>query len=91
MLLLNYFQKLLPDTPNVVSAFSRWTIQETEDVFKELKKMQDKGKKKKKYCMWTPQQWLEIGEQAAKKLKCQHTSIPVFKVSAFDKAMYYWV
>ena len=51
--------------------------------------MQDKGKKKKKYCLWTPQQWLEIGEQAAKKLKCQHTSIPVFKVSAFDKAMYY--
>ena len=28
--------------------------------------MQDKRKKRKKYCLWTPQQWLEIGKHAAK-------------------------
>ena len=44
MSLLNYFQKLPPDTPNVASASSGLTSQETEQVCKELKKMQDKGK-----------------------------------------------
>ena len=39
---------------------------ETDEVCKELKKMQDKGKNRKKYCVWTPQQQLEIGEHAAK-------------------------
>ena len=66
MSLLNYFQKLPPDTPNVASASSGLTSRETEEVSKELKKMQDKGKKRKKYCVWTPQQRLEIGEHAAK-------------------------
>ena len=66
MSLLNYFQKLPPDTPNVASAFSGLTSQETEDVSKDLKKMQDKEKKRNKYCMWKPQQWLEIGKHAAK-------------------------
>ena len=65
MSLLNYFQKLPPDTPNVASASSGLTSRETE-VSKELKKMQDKGKKRKKHCLWTPQQRLEIGEHAAK-------------------------
>ena len=66
MSLLNYFQKLPPDTPNVASASSGLTSQETEEVSKELKKIQDKGKKRKKYCVWTPQQRLEIGKHAAK-------------------------
>ena len=83
MSLLNYFQKLPPDTPNVASAFSGLTSQETEDVSKELKKMQNKEKKRNKYCMWKPQQWLEIGKHAAKKWKCKHTSISVFNISAF--------
>ena len=38
----------------------------TEEVSKELKKMQDKGEKRKKYCVWTPQQRLEIGEHTEK-------------------------
>ena len=66
MSLLNYFQKLPPDTPNVASASSGLTSRETEEVSKELKKMQDKGKKRKRYCVWTPQQRLAIGEHAAK-------------------------
>ena len=45
MLLLKYFQKLPPDTPNVASASSGLTSRETEEVSKELKKMQEKGKK----------------------------------------------
>ena len=64
MLLLNYFQKLPPDTPNVVSASSGLMSRETEESSKELKKMQ--GEKRKKYCVRTPQQQLEIGEHAAK-------------------------
>ena len=60
MSLLNYFQKLPPDTPNVASASSGLTSRETEEVSKELKKMQDKGEKKEKFCVWTPQQRLEI-------------------------------
>ena len=47
MSLLNYFQKLPPDTPTVASASSGLTSRETEDVSKELKKMQDKGEKGK--------------------------------------------
>ena len=46
MSLLNYFQKLPPDTPNVASASSGLTSRETE-VSEELKKMQDKGEKGK--------------------------------------------
>ena len=57
----NYFQKLPPDTPNVASASSGLTSRETEEVSKELKK-----EKRKKYCVWTPQQRLEIDEHAAK-------------------------
>ena len=45
--MLNYFQKLSPDTPKVASASSGLTSRETEEVSKELKKMQDKGKKGK--------------------------------------------
>ena len=60
MSLLNYFQKLPPDTPKVASASSGLTSRETEEVSKELKKMQDKGEKKEKFCVWTPQQRLEI-------------------------------
>ena len=65
MSLLNYFQKLLPDTPNVASVSSELTSRETEEVSKELKKMQDKRKKRKKCCVWTPKQRLEIGEHAS--------------------------
>lgn len=67
MSLLNYFQKLPTDAARVItSVSSELTGQETEEVSKELKKVQDKGRKKKKYCVWTPQQRLEIGEHAAK-------------------------
>ena len=66
MSLLNYFQKLLPDTPNVASVSSELTSRETEEVSKELKKMQDKWEKRKKYCVWIPQQRLKIGEHAEK-------------------------
>ena len=64
--MLNYFQKLPPDTLNVESASSGLTSRETEEVSKELKKVQGKGKKRKNYCVWTTQQRLEIGEHAAK-------------------------
>ena len=53
MSLLNYFQKLLPHTPNVASASSGLTSQETQEVSEELKKTQDKGEKRKKYCVDT--------------------------------------
>ena len=66
MSLLNHFQNLPPGTPNVASASSGLTSRQTKEVSKELKKMQDKGKKRKKYCLWTPQQRLEIDEHAAK-------------------------
>ena len=77
MLLLKYFQKLPPDTPNVASASSGLTSRETEQVSKELKKMQGKGKKRKK-CMDTTT--TRNCQTCCKKWKCQHTSIPVFKL-----------
>ena len=66
MSLLNYFQKLPPDTPNVASASSGLTSRETEEVSKELKRCKIQGKKGKKYCVLTSKQRLEIGEHAAK-------------------------
>ena len=47
MSLLDYFQRLPPDTPKVASASSGLTSRKTEEVSKELKKMQNKGKKGK--------------------------------------------
>ena len=67
MSLLNYFQKLPRDIANVPLVSSELTSRETEEVSKELKKVQDKGKKRKKYSIWIPQQRLEIGEHATKK------------------------
>ena len=66
MPLLNYFKKLPQSTSNNVTASSGLTSRETEEVSNELKKMHDKGNKRKTYCAWTPQQRLEIGEHAAK-------------------------
>ena len=66
MSLLNYFQKLPPNTPNVASASSGLTSRETEEVSKELKKMQDKEKKKEKVLRVDTTTALEIGEHAAK-------------------------
>ena len=84
-----YCQKLPPDTPNVASVSSGLMSQETEEISKELKKMHEKGKETKKYCLWTLHQQLEISKHAAKKWICQHTLIPVFKISVFNKAICY--
>lgn len=50
----------------VQSISSGLTDRETEEVSEGLQKVQEKGKKRKKYCVWTPQQRLEVGERAAK-------------------------
>ena len=63
MSLLNYFQKLPPDTS--ASACSGLTSGETEKVSKELKKMQDKGKKEKVLHVDTTTT-ARIGKHAAK-------------------------
>ena len=81
MLLLNYFQKLPPDTPNIVSASSGLTSRETEEVSKELKKIQDKGKKKEKVLHVDTTTTARNWRTCYKKWKCQHTSIKQFKVS----------
>ena len=48
MSLLNYFQKLPRDAADIPSVSSELTGRETEKVSKELKKVQDKGQKRKK-------------------------------------------
>ena len=45
---LNYIHKLPRDTANIPSVPSELTGRETEEVSKELKKVQGKGKKRKK-------------------------------------------
>ena len=73
--MLNHFEKLPPDTPNAASASSGTKSRETEEVSKELKKMQDKGKKRGKVLHVDTTTTARNWRTCCKKWKCQHTSI----------------
>ena len=58
MSLLKYFQ------PENVTASPEITSRESREVEKQLSIVQEKGRKRKKYRMWTPEERAEIGKYA---------------------------
>ena len=57
MSLLNYFQKVRENSTasNISLSTLKFTTRATEEVFNELKNVEEKGKKINKYCVCTPQ------------------------------------
>ena len=58
MSLFKYFQ------PANATVSTEATSRESEEVAKQLKIVQEKGRKRKKYRMWTPEERAEIGKYA---------------------------
>ena len=101
MSLLNYFQRKPNAAENSLSKTTAeacdpgLTDREREEVIKQLKpNSEQKGRKRKKYCTWSPQQRAEIGQYAAAngnkaaivKFSSQFPSIKRQTVSDFKKA-----
>lgn len=89
MSLLNYFQKLPTDAARVItSVSSELTGQETEEVSKELKKVQDKGKKGKSIVSRHQNNGLKLANMP-QKMEMPACSDYFLQISAFDKAIHY--